>query len=135
MPAFVDTNVLLYTLDTKAAPKRDIAATLLRRRDLVLSVQVLQEFYVQATHARRLDALTHEDAVALMATWRRFPIVDNTVALVDAALTICASARLSFWDAMIVAAAASAGCDALYSEDMSAGQTIAGVHVVNPFAP
>ncbi len=134
MPAFVDTNVLLYSLDTKTPQKREAAATLLRRRDLVLSVQVLQEFYVQATDPRRLDALTHEVAVALMATWRRYPIVDNTLALVDAGLAICASARLSFWDAMIVAAAASAGCEELYSEDLNAGQTIAGVRVINPFA-
>lgn len=136
MPAFLDTNILLYSLDTTpaAAAKRTVAIDLLASRDRVLSVQVLQEFYVQATHARRADAISHVNAVALINAWRRFFVVENTVALLDRALSLRAAAGLSLWDSLIVAAAASAGCDVLYTEDLNPGQTIAGVKVVNPFA-
>lgn len=135
MPAFVDANILLHSLNTTpgAQAKREIAIALLRRKDLVLSVQVLQEFYVHATHARRAAPLSHADAVGLIRSWRRYPVVENTRALLDAGLAIRASAGLSFWDAMIAAAAAAGGCAELLTEDLNAGQTIAGVRIVNPF--
>jgi predicted nucleic acid-binding protein len=134
---FLDTNVLLYSLDLHAGEgsKRAVAQGLLTRRDAVLSVQVLQEFYVQATHARRPRPLTHAEAAGLMRTWRRFAIVENTAKVLDAGLAICAGAKLSLWDALIIAAAATAGCEALLTEDLNAGQTIAGVRIENPFAP
>lgn len=65
------------------------------RRDIVLSVQVLQEFYVQATHARRARPLTHEDAVGLIRALSRFEEVDNTQSLLVAGLAVRASAQLS----------------------------------------
>ncbi len=75
-PRFLDTNVLLYSISTHPAeaPKHAIAAALLERDDLALSVQVLQEFYVQATRASRTDALSHDIAAALIRTWLRFTV-------------------------------------------------------------
>ena len=69
MPRFVDTNVLLYSISTEASDqrKRDIAIALLDADDLALSVQVLQEFYVQATRATREDAISHDVATGWCA--------------------------------------------------------------------
>jgi predicted nucleic acid-binding protein len=135
VPHFLDTNVLLYSISRNPADaaKRERAQTLLDRDDGALSVQVLQEFYVQATRASRTDPLPHGIAAALIRTWTRFPVQETTLALVAAALEIKAAHRLSYWDSAIVAAARSLGCDVLYSEDMNHGQVIGGVTITNPF--
>jgi predicted nucleic acid-binding protein len=132
---FLDTNVLLYSISNAAdeTKKRDRALDLLDRDDCVLSVQVLQEFYVQATRASRPDPLPHDIAVGLIRTWLRFQIQENTVAILKAALEMKQLHQLSFWDSAIVAAARAAGCRELYSEDLSHGRTIDGVTIVNPF--
>jgi predicted nucleic acid-binding protein len=132
---FVDTNVLLYTVSTARAEtdKRRIARAVLDGGDVALSVQVLQEFYVQATRPTRADPLQHEQAVALIEAWCRFPVQDTTLALVRAALDTSARYRISHWDATIVEAARLAGCRVLLSEDLSDGQDFNGVRVENPF--
>jgi predicted nucleic acid-binding protein len=113
--------------------KRDRARELLDRDDGALSVQVSQEFYVQATRAGRPDPLPREVAVGLMRTWTRFRVRDTRLALVAAALDIKAARRLSHWDSAIVAAARMLGRDVLYSEDMNDGQVIDGARITNPF--
>lgn len=135
MAIFLDTNILLYSIssDEEEGSKRRIAVDLLDRADCVLSIQVLQEFYAQATRASRNGALPHATAVGLMRTWGRFRIQDNTVAVLNAALAIRAQTGFSFWDCSIVAAAQLSGCGELYSEDLSSGRQINGVLVVNPF--
>lgn len=135
MGPFLDTNVLLYSISNAAdeTKKRDRALDLLDRDDCVLSVQVLQEFYVQATRASRPDPLPHDIAVGLIRTWLRFQIQENTVAILKAALEMKQLHQLSFWDSAIVAAARAAGCRELYSEDLSHGRTIDGVTIINPF--
>lgn len=132
---FVDTNILLYSLDLGAgeSEKGEIARRILSSTDLVLSVQVLQEFYVQATHARRPDALPHDFAVRLMEKWLRFRIQDNTISVLREALEIKKRYGTSYWDAAIIAAAQLAQCDELLSEDLSHGQQYGSVTVVNPF--
>ncbi len=132
---FVDTNILLYSLDLEPAnaAKSAIATRILRGTDLVLSVHVLQEFYVQATHPRRPDALPHDLAERLIQKWLRFRIQDNTVAVLQSALEIKERFHTSYWDAAIVAAAKASGCRQLLSEDLSHGQDYDGVTVVNPF--
>jgi predicted nucleic acid-binding protein len=134
---FLDTNILLYSISTllKEAPKAAIAREILRSRDLVLSVQVLQEFYVQATRPSRADPLSHDEAIALIETWKRFPVVDVTLGLFDEAVKVKSRYQLSYWDAAIIAAARKAGCTEVLSEDMNAGQDYGGIKVVNPFAP
>jgi len=135
MARFLDTNILLYSIsrDRQESSKRDIAIDLLEASDNALSVQVLQEFYVQATRSTRPDALPHEIAVALMRTWRRFPIQEITVAVMEGAFDIKAAFGLSYWDAAIVAAARLLGCRELMSEDLSHGRTIEGIMITNPF--
>jgi predicted nucleic acid-binding protein len=132
---FLDTNILLYSIsgDRREGAKRDAAVALLDQTDNALSVQVLQEFYVQATRATRQDALPHELAVGLMRAWLRFPVQDITLNVMSNALDIKAAFGLSYWDAAIVAAAKSLGCRELLSEDMSHGLDIDGVLVINPF--
>ena len=132
---FLDTNVLLYSISTDRAEKakRDVAIELLRTRDNALSVQVLQEFYVQATRQTRSDPLPHEIAVGLIRAWLRLPIQETTIEVMSDALDIKAASGLSYWDAAVIAAARALGCTELMSEDMSHGQTIGGVTIVNPF--
>lgn len=133
---FLDTNILLYSIsdDPRERVKRDIAVALVERQGNALSVQILQEFYVQATRATRPNPLPHETAVAFLRTWlRRFSVQDITVSIVDGALEIKAADHLSYWDAAIVSAARALGCRELLSEDMAHGQTVAGVMIVNPF--
>lgn len=132
---FVDTNVLLYSVSTVPAvsDKAVKACELLRSRDLALSVQVLQEFYVQATRPSRPNPLTHDETVAFIRTWRRFPTQDVTLSVLEDALAIKARWQLSYWDSAILAAARQAGCDEVLSEDMNDGQDYGGVKVVNPF--
>jgi predicted nucleic acid-binding protein len=135
MTRFVDTNVLLYSISRHPAElaKRDVAIAVLDNDDIALSVQVLQEFYVQATRATRQDALSHEIAVGLLRTWLRFKVQEITLAIVMNALEIKASYGLSYWDAAIVAAARALNCRQLLSEDMGHGREFEGVLITNPF--
>ena len=133
---FVDTNVLLYSVSTapEEREKTIAAAQLLDAVDLCLSVQVLQEFYVQATRSSRSGSLSHEDATAFIGTWLRYPVQEMTVPLMQAAFAASSRWRLSYWDAAIIEAARMLGCDELLSEDLSAGQDFGGLRVVNPFS-
>jgi predicted nucleic acid-binding protein len=132
---FVDTNVLLYAISSAAEEKdkADRAAALLNETDLALSIQVLQEFYVQATRATATAPISHDSAVALITTLLRFPVQEMTLSLLHASLASKARWRMSFWDAAIVEAARALGCNLLYSEDLQHGQDFEGVRVVNPF--
>ena len=135
LPRFVDTNVLLYSIsqDPAEARKRDVAIGLLDADDIALSVQVLQEFYVQATRATRPDALPHATAVGLIETWLRFKVQDTTLSVMLGALEIKTTYGLSYWDAAIVAAARALGCRELLSEDMSHGREVDGLVIRDPF--
>jgi predicted nucleic acid-binding protein len=134
---FVDTNVLLYAVSTLPyeAAKATKAQALLTDRDLAMSVQVLQEFYVQATRKSRPEPLTHDEALGFIHSWRRFFVHDITMEILDDALAIKARYQLSYWDSAIIAAAKASNCSKVLSEDMSDGQDYAGVKVVNPFKP
>ena len=135
MTDFLDTNILLYSVsrDPAEQSKRAVAIDLLDRDDMALSVQVFQEFYVQATRPTRSDPLPHSIAVGLMQTWLRFKIQDMTVAVMQSALGIRSDHGFSYWDSAILAAAQALGCPAVYSEDMAHERVIGGVRIVNPF--
>jgi predicted nucleic acid-binding protein len=135
MPVFFDTNVLIYSIssDPADAAKRDRAVALLQREDGALSVQVLQEFYTQATRPTRPHRLPHDRAAGLVRAWTRFRVQDITLALLEHALEIRAAHRFSYWDSAIIAAARALGCRELYTEDLSHGREVEGVLVVNPF--
>ena len=136
MPSFVDTNILIYAEDRDAKLKHDVALALIvdlwESREGVVSVQVLQEFYVNVTQKLKkpLSAAKAKEIVEEYLTWT---VVDNTGRMLVDAIDLQKKAQLSFWDSLIVQAAIQSGCDLLYSEDMNAGQRFASVTVVNPF--
>jgi predicted nucleic acid-binding protein len=132
---FADTNVLLYAIsrDPAEQDKAQRANDILTGRDLALSVQVLQEFYVQATRASRPDPIRHQQAVRLIETFCRFPVQDITNVILMAALDTCHRYQISYWDSAIIEAARTMGCTEVLSEDLGGGQDYAGVRVTNPF--
>jgi predicted nucleic acid-binding protein len=132
---FADTNILLYAISRDAAEqdKAKLANDILAGRELALSVQVLQEFYVQATRASRPDAISHSQAVRLIESFRRFPVQDLTTGIMMAALRTRQRFQLSYWDAAIIEASRAMGCAEVLSEDLNDGQDYAGVRVTNPF--
>jgi predicted nucleic acid-binding protein len=137
MGVFLDTNILLYSVSVRPdeIEKRRTSNELLDRPDCILSVQVFQEFYAQATRPSRSDALNHPDAISLLQGWRRFQVVENSLALFDYAMEIREFTGYSIWDCSILAAAQASGCETLCSEDMAHGRAVGGVTIVNPFRP
>ena len=135
MPHFLDTNILLYSISQNPAEslKRDRAIALLADDSGALSIQVLQEFYVQATRAGRADAVPHDLAAGLIEAWSRFRAQDVTLAFLNTALRIRKTHGFSFWDSAIVAAALALGCDRVYTEDLTHGQTVNGLAIIDPF--
>lgn len=133
---FIDTNVLLYRIsqDPSETSKAEIAAQIMDDEDLCLSVQVLQEFYVQATRTNRPYPLAHEDAVALIESWGRYPVQAITRELLGQALATRERWQISYWDAAIIEAARILQCRQVFSEDLKHGENYGGVQVVNPFA-
>lgn len=131
---FVDTNVLIYSISSDRAErdKAERAKRVLAERDLGLSVQVLQEFYVQATREGRPGRSTHEQAMEFVGSLLRFPVQPATSGLVLAAIATRERFRISYWDAAIIEAARGLGCDTILSEDLSDGQDYGGVRVENP---
>lgn len=134
---FVDTNILLYAVSTAPAEnaKSELALSLLESEDLAVSVQVLQEFYVQATRAGKRDRLSHEQAALLIESFLRFAVQETTIRLVQAALAAAERYRVSYWDAAIIEAARTQGCEIVLSEDLGHGQDYDGVRVIDPFRP
>jgi predicted nucleic acid-binding protein len=132
---FVDTNVLLYAIsrDDDERVKAETANALLRSRDVAISVQVLQEFYVQATRSSRPDRIAPQDAAELVRTFQRFPIATTTPEVVGAAIATHQRFQISYWDAAILEAARSLGCDVVLSEDLSDTVDYGGLRVENPF--
>ena len=133
---FVDTNIPLYAVGAlpEEQDKQRTAASLLRRNDLVLSVQVLGEFYVQSTRTSRKGFLSHAEAVEFIRLLQRFHIQPLTLSVMNTAFGYCERFSLSYWDSAILAAARESGCDMVYSEDMSDQQDYDGLRVINPFA-
>jgi predicted nucleic acid-binding protein len=133
---FLDTNVLVYLFDADASAKqrrvREILSAPALRGRLVLSTQVLQEFYVCVTRklAVPLDPVAAAQAVRDLAAW---PVVQIDPALILSAIARSRTAQLSFWDALIVEAALAGGATSLYSEDLQAGRVIEGLRISNPF--
>jgi predicted nucleic acid-binding protein len=133
--AFVDTNVLVYAEDQDEPHKRAIALKCLADHvasdDIVLSAQVLNEFYVTVRRLKRpLDASRALSALEQLAA---FPVVPVTADLVVAAAGASERYRISHWDALILETARAAGCTVVLSEDLNDAQDYGGVRVENPF--
>ena len=133
---FVDTNVLLYAVSRLPgdAAKRQRARDLLESTELVLSAQVLQEFYVQATRPKGASGLSHEEAVTFLGGLRHLPVQPITARVVHDALALRKRFQINYWDAAILSAAQASRCHIVLTEDLSPPQDYAGVRVVNPFA-
>jgi predicted nucleic acid-binding protein len=99
---------------------------------LLFSVQVFQEFYVQAMR-RTPEAVLHDEAVQYITSWMRFPVQEQTKSVLTSALQTRVRFQISYWDAAIIEAAKALGCRAVLSEDLNAGQDYGGVYVINPF--
>ncbi len=134
--AFVDTNVLVYAHDRLGGDKfnraRELLATLWDEKRGVLSTQVLQEFCVNARRKAK-HPIGWDEVREAIRDYKNWETVVNSADAVLRAMEVEQRYQISFWDAMIVQAAESAGCEVLYSEDLSHGQEYGGVPVVNPF--
>jgi predicted nucleic acid-binding protein len=132
---FLDTNILVYAQDASFPDKqrkcREIISQLADSGDGVISTQVMQEFFVATTRKLGVDPLV---AKGVLKTFAVFDIVQVSTALIHEAIDCSILNQLSFWDSLILAASASAGCSTVFSEDLNSNQTILGVRVQNPFA-
>lgn len=135
--AFVDSNVLVYGHDRGAGEKHRIAAELLKRlwanRAGILSTQVLQETWVNLRRKAE-HPISREEALRLIEDYGRWEVVVNTTESVVEAIRLEDRFGISFWDALIIQAAQSAGVQTIYTEDLNAGQSYGAVEAVNPFA-
>lgn len=138
MPAFVDTNILVYAEDRDAGSKhaiaRDLVADLWRSGDGVLSVQVLQEFFVTVTR-KMPKPLTSDEALGIVEQYLTWRVVENTGGLLLASIRSASALKVSFWDALILEAARAEHCDRLWTEDLNHGQRVGDLTIVNPFLP
>jgi len=133
-PVFVDTNVLIYAVDL-ADPRKQRAAQswldeLWNSKMGRLSFQVLQEFYVKVSQKGLSTADDARAEIRDLLTWKPVPV---TAGLLEQGWKIQDRYRLSFWDSLIVAAAKSASCRFLLTEDLQSGQDFGGLLAINPF--
>jgi predicted nucleic acid-binding protein len=132
---FLDANVLVYAQDAaapeKQATSREIISKLAASADGVISTQVMQEFYVAATRKLGVPPLA---AKGVLKTFSVFETVQMSPAIIQDAVDCSILNQLSFWDSLFLAAAASAGCATVLSEERTPGQVVLGVKVQYPFA-
>jgi predicted nucleic acid-binding protein len=133
---FIDTNVLIYAHDVDAGAKHDTAKLILdelwRERTGILSVQVLQEFYVNVT--RKIVTPLPKESARLVVNSYAMWCTETSAAEVASAFRVEDESRIGFWDALIVASAVKSGATKILSEDLNDGQRIAGIVIENPFA-
>lgn len=136
MPVFVDANILVYAEDQDAGRKheiaRDLMGSLWRSGEGVVSVQVLQEFFVTVT--RKIpQPLSPEEALAIVEQYLTWRVVENTGDLLLGGIRLASTLKVSFWDALVIQAARTAGCDRLWTEDLNHGQKVGDLTITNPF--
>jgi predicted nucleic acid-binding protein len=133
---FVDTDVLIYAHDIDAGEKQHIAKRVLRElwseRTGVLSIQVLQEFYINVT--RKIASPLPKDLARLVVTSYAIWCAETTATEIAAAFRIEEESQIGFWDALIISAAEKSGASRILSEDLNAGQRFARIRIENPFA-
>ena len=132
---FLDTNVVLYSLNDSGPVKHKVSQTLVARAiagEFVISTQVLAEL-AAVIIKKFADQLTPRDLVAFLDTLAPIPIIKPDAEIVRRAVQAHAAYHIGFYDGMIVAAAERAGCKRILSEDLNAGQEYFGVEVFNPF--
>jgi len=132
---FVDTNVWVYAVDDGEPDKQAQARQVLEPtpgKDLVLSAQVLGEFYV-TVRGKFAETLPETEAVALVDRMRQLPVIPVDANLVASAIANSREWQISYWDALIVTAAETSGCDTVLSEDLADDRVYGSVRVQNPF--
>lgn len=135
---FLDTNILVYAHDAHSPGKQSAAEHLivesLRSGTGVISAQVLAEFFVTVTRKIRqtMPARRAREEIALLSN---LEVVETDATLILRAADVSMRWKVSFWDALILAAAERAGCGTVYSEDLADGQAYGSVTVRNPFGP
>lgn len=132
---FIDTNVLVYSIDENDLLKQKIAQNLLEKlvkdKNAIVSTQSLQEFYNSTT---RKGICEKDKAMEFVKYFSNaFPVFNNSVSEIISAIEISIKTQFSFWDSLIIAAAKSAGCKTIYSEDLNDGQIVDGIKIENPF--
>jgi predicted nucleic acid-binding protein len=136
VPAFVDANILVYAEDRDAGSKhtiaRDLVGDLWRSREGVVSIQVLQEFFVIVT--RKIPKpLAPQEALAIVKQYLTWRVVENTGELLLAGIRLASSLKISFWDALVLQAARAERCEKVWTEDLNHGQRIGDLVILNPF--
>ena len=135
-PGFVDTNVLVYAFDKSPTSEKRIAQRLMHELmdedRLRVSTQVLQELFVTLTR-KVSQCCSSEEALAVLEDLTAWPLMTVDYAAIRAAVELAGEVKLSFWDALVVVAAARTGAAVLYTEDLNDGQEILGVRISNPF--
>ncbi len=131
---FFDTNILVYMQSGMDPAKTKVSRQLFEHNSLdnliVLSTQILQEFYVAMTRKMGHDPLVIKNVLVLFS---EFEIVPVSTSILFDAIDISVLHKLSFWDSLVVSAASAGNCKFIYSEDFNHGQVIRGVEIVNPF--
>ena len=134
--SFVDTNVLVYAFEKSDSPKKRAAqrlvSQLMDEDRLRVSTQVLQELYVILTR-KAARPCTGAEALAVLEDLAAWPLIVVDYAAIRSAAGLAEQACVSFWDALVLIAAARSGASVLYTEDLNDGQKILGVRVTNPF--
>lgn len=132
---FFDTNILIYSIDKYSKVKQKKARALIKEvavsDTIVISTQVLQEFYVAATKKLGAEPLTVKE---IINSFEKFEIITTTLEMIKDAIDISLLNKISFWDALIIVTAEAAKCTALFTEDLNSGQVIKGITIINPLS-
>ena len=130
---FIDTNVLIYQLDSRDKVKqkkcRDLVKALVTNHEAVISTQVLQEFYVACTTKLKIKPILVK---GIMHGFENMEVVSIGTELINDAIDTSIQYRMSFWDSLVIVSAESAKCQFLYTEDLNEGQIIRNVKIQNP---
>jgi predicted nucleic acid-binding protein len=136
MKSFVDSNVLVYLFDQDSARKKAAAQRLLQTEgaagNILLSTQVLQEFYVTVTR-KLARPLKPETAFEVVSQFASLPLVVIDPPLILSAIRRSRQDSISFWDSLIIDAALKGGAERLWSEDLQHGRIVNGMRIENPF--
>ncbi len=131
---FIDTNLLVYTIDKKDTRKQEAARGFLKKMIQehipVISTQIIQEFYVVATAKLKADPLVVKN---IIHNFHNMELIKIDLELIEQAIDISVLSQISFWDSLVIAAAEKANCEYVVSEDLNTGQLYRGVKLLNPF--
>jgi len=136
MKSFVDSNVVVYLFDQDSPKKKAAAQRILQTEasvgNILLSTQVLQEFYVTVTR-KLAKPLKPETALEAVTRFSAFPLVIVDMPLILSAIRRSQTDSISFWDSLVIDAALKGGAQRLWSEDLQHGRMVNGMRIENPF--